>query len=473
MMRGAKFVTVVLWLGAWTAGWQLAPADEPVYFRCHHGLADDPARAIPAELDPASAQWKQTLPGGHSTPTIVGERIFVTGCEGNELQTVCLDRATGEVLWSQSQSVDALEKFHPEGSPAAATVAYQDGRVFSFFGSYGLLCYDLDGKPLWAKPMGPFRDEFGSASSPVLAQGMVFLCEDHDLDSYLIAISQATGETVWQTSREGFTRSYSTPVIWNAGGKPQLVVSGALELVDYDLATGEKLWSRDGFARIVNTTPTIAGDMLYVATWSPGGDADARIAMEPWDVALGMWDENRDGRLQNAELPAGEVRSRFFRIDLDGSDSLEQAEWDKYAQIFERAQNTMVALKADPTGGPPQLAWEYKRGLPYVASPLVYGDRVILVKDGGVVTVLNAQTGKLIKQARSRGSGNFYASPVVGGGKLLVASVGGVLTVFDAREPFAIEASFEFGDRLAATPVITDGKVYVRTERSLYCFGPG
>jgi len=448
----------------------LATADDPAYFRHDRGVAADDQRPLPNDLSKDKALWRTELPAGHSTPIVAGDRIFLTGHDDSGLLTICLDRASGKQLWRQAIGVETLEKFHPEGSPAAASVAVQNGRVFAFFGSMGLVCYDLDGKPLWSRKLGPFRDEFGSASSPILADGKVILCEDHDLDSYLLAVSQETGETVWQTPREGFTRSYATPVIWNVNGKPQLIVAGSLQLVGYDPADGRQLWSRDGFARIVNTSPTIADGKLFVATWSPGGDSDARIAMEPWDVALGMWDADKDGRLQNAEMPAGEVRSRFFRIDLDGSDSLEQAEWEKYAEIFERAQNTLVALEPGENGGTPSIAWEYGRGLPYVASPLVYRGQVVLVKDGGVMTVLDAVSGKLVKQARSRGEGNYYASPVAGDGKIYISSGGGTVTLFEAGPPLAIGESYDFGERIAATPVIDGNRLLVRTAAALYAF---
>jgi outer membrane protein assembly factor BamB len=444
--------------------------DEPAYFRHDRGVAANDSLPLPDDLSKDRARWRTELPAGHSTPIIAGERIFLTGHDDSGLLTICLDRASGQVLWRQAIGVDTLEKFHPEGSPAAASVAVQDGRVFSFFGSFGLACYDLDGKPLWSRKLGPFRDEFGSASSPILVDGKVILCEDHDLDSHLLAVSQETGETVWQTPREGFTRSYATPVVWNVNGKPQLVVAGSLQLVGYDLADGHQLWARDGFARIVNTSPTIADGKLFVATWSPGGDSDARIAMEPWDVALGMWDADKDGRLQNAELPAGEVRSRFYRIDLDSSNSLEKAEWQKYAEIFERAQNTLAVLEPAGDSQTPTIAWEYNRGLPYVASPLVYRGQVFLVKDGGVVTVLDAASGKLQKQARSRGEGNYYASPVAGDGKIYVSSGGGTVTIFQAGPPLAIGESYDFGERIAATPVIDGNRLLVRTAAALYAF---
>jgi outer membrane protein assembly factor BamB len=283
-------------------------------------------------------------------------------------------------------------------------------------------------------------------------------------------LRQDNGETVWETPREGFTRSYATPVVWDAGGRKELIVAGSLQLVSYDAETGQQLWARDGFARIVNTTPTPAGDVLYIATWSPGGDTDARIAMETWDAALGMWDASKDGLLQNAELPEGEVRSRFFRIDLSGDETLDKAEWEKYAAIFERAQNTMAALRP-AAGTPPSIVWEYKRGLPYVASPLVYRNQVVLVKDGGIVTVLDAADGSLLKQARSRGEGNYYASPVAADGKIYVSSGNGVVTVFRQGKKLEIIGSHDFQERIAATPMLADGRVYLRTAKGLYCFG--
>ena len=458
-------------------GWLIANASSTAfaqvetYFHRDAGLAADDSRPLPDSLDDDHLLWQAPLPSGHSTPIVVGDRLLVTAHEGNDLLTICLDRNDGHVLWKQAVGVDKLEKVHPEGSPAAASCASDGRRVYSFFGSYGLVCYDLAGTPVWTKKLGPFRDEFGAASSPILLDGKLIVNEDHDLDSFILALKADTGDVAWQTPRDGFTRSYATPVVWTVGSRPQIVVAGTLQLMAYDPADGRPLWSLDGFARIVNTTPTLADGLLYVCTWSPGGDSDARIGMEPWDTALAMWDKNQDRKLQNAELPAGEVRTRFFRIDLNGDQALDETEWGKYARLFELAENTLVALKPSSSGGPPEIVWQYRRGLPYVPSPLVYRGQVFLIKDGGVATVLDGATGKLVKQARGRGEGNHYASPVGGDGKIYTASGGGVVTVFAAGGKAQILSSRDFGERIAATPVLADGRVYLRTTKALYCFG--
>ncbi len=448
-----------------------ASAQEPNYFRRDHGRAAADDQPLPAELTDEHLVWKTELQEGHSTPLIVGERIYLTTRDGNDLSTVCLDRASGDVLWKQTVQADELERLHPEGSAASCTCANDGQRVYSFFGSYGLVAYTLDGDPVWTHRMGPFRDEFGSSSSPILVDGKLILCEDHDLDSFLIAIAAKSGKTVWKTPRDGFTRSYATPVVWKLDGRDQIVMAGALQLVAYDPSDGSPLWSRDGFARIVNPTPAAVDGALYVCTWSPGGDTDARIAMEPWSQAIAMWDKDGDGEIGKSEVPAGPVQTRFYRIDLNDSQSLDEAEWNKYARIFELAQNVLVALRPDEPGGQPEVVWEYRRGLSYVPSPLVYRGHVFLAKDGGIVTLLDAATGELVKQMRARGGGNCYASPAGGDNKIYTASKGGVVTVFALDDPLAIVSSRDFGERIFASPVLHDGWVYIRTDKALYAFG--
>ncbi len=123
---------------------------------------------LPERLDENTLVWKKTISSGHSTPSIHGDRIFLTTYREaeQELATVALDRETGNQLWKQVAPTTRIEPVHQVGSPPSATPACDGQRVYVFFGSYGLLCYDLEGNLVWSKPMEPFQDEFGSSSSP-------------------------------------------------------------------------------------------------------------------------------------------------------------------------------------------------------------------------------------------------------------------------------------------------------------------
>jgi outer membrane protein assembly factor BamB len=449
-----------------------AIATENTFFRAGGGVAAD-EQALPEHVDsPGLLRWKQPLASGHSTPCICGERIFVTTFEDGTLATEALDRNSGKSLWRQVAPAKEIEKFHQTSSPATSTPACDGERVYVFFGSYGLLCYDFGGKLVWQKPLGPFQDEFGSASSPVLCDGKLLLNEDHDKDSYLLALDAKTGQELWKTPRDGFTRSYSTPVIFESAGKKQVVVAGALQLAGYDLDDGQQLWTMSGLARIVNTTPVVAGGMLYVATWSPGGDTDARVAMEPWKTAVEQWDKNGDKRLAREEVNNPEVLDRFYRIDLNQDLGLDEAEWNKYARVFELARNSIMSIRLEQIDGKWQtkVVWDYAKGIPYVPSPLVYDGVVYLVKEG-IFTSFDAATGKVLKLGRLRGTGGYYGSPIAGDGKIYAVSERGVLNVVKAAGAWEMLSSYNLDERTMATPVIDDGRVYVRTEKHLFCFG--
>lgn len=475
MMRARWTKRTLSLMALVVASWCAAPgrSDEPTYFRGDQGRTSNDAQALPVQFDDAQQLlWRQSVAPGHSTPCVTKDSIYLTTYADDQLHTVALDRRTGRVKWSQRAPAEKIETFHPTGSPAASTPACDGERVYVVFGSYGILCYDLKGAQVWSKPLGPFQDEFGSASSPVLVDGRLLVNEDHDVNSFLLCVDAKSGRTLWKTSRDGFTRSYSTPVLVRREGRTQVIVAGALQLVSYDLETGKQLWSLDGLARIVNTTPASDGKSLFVATWSPGGDTDARVAMEPWDVAIKAWDKNKDGKLRRDEVDNKEVLDRFYRIDLNQDEGLDQAEWQKYARVFELARNSLMALKlSDSPQSAPEITWQYDKGLPYVASPLLYRGVLYMVKDGGIVTSLDPTTGKVLKQGRGRSPSSYYASPVAGDGKVYLLGERGVLTVLRASGDWEILSSHDFQERAVATPVIDDGQVLIRTEKSLYLFG--
>ncbi|HEX7448172.1 MAG TPA: PQQ-binding-like beta-propeller repeat protein [Pirellulales bacterium] len=449
----------------------VAFGEEISYFRYDGGVTDHDQQPLPDRLDDHSLAWRVPLASGHSTPCVSGDAMYLTAFENDELATVAIDRRTGKLLWRKVAPATRLEQYHSTSSPAAATPACDGQRVYVFFGSYGLLCYDLQGKLVWSKEMGPFQDEFGSASSPIIVDGKLIVSADHDVHSFLLAVDCQTGDEIWRAARDGFTRSYATPLVWEADGRKQLVVAGALQLVAYDLDNGEKLWWVNGLARIVNTTPAQGLGLLFVATWSPGGDTDARIAMPPWQTALESWDDNGDGLLSHDEAKDPDVLDRFYRIDLNQDGGLDEAEWNKYARVFELAENSLLAIRPSGSGDitGQAVVWQYRKGLPYVPSPLLYHERLYLVKNGGILTCLDAKTGRMQKQLRLSSSENYYASPVAGDGKVYVVSEPGVVNVLDAA---ACRVVFkrDFAERTMATPVLAEGRVYLRTEQALYCF---
>jgi outer membrane protein assembly factor BamB len=445
------------------------------YFRSDFGVVQD-SPPLPEDLSKdAKLIWRTELLPGHSTPCVVGDSIFVTTYQADikQLATVALDRASGKVKWRKPVKTESIEPVHVTGSPACASPASNGKQIFSFFGSYGLLCYDWDGNQLWDLPMGPFQDEFGAASSPILLDDKIILNQDHDINSFLMAIDQRTGKVLWKTPREQATRSYSTPLILNRDGKKRILVAGALQLAAYDPETGKKQWWFNGISRIVDNTPIIQDGIIYVATWTPGGDSESRISMEPFPEALQAFDKNGDSKISKDELPKDSpVLDRFFRIDLNQDGGLDSAEWARHAAVFEQAQNVAVALEPGSEGSldPRYVRWTHTRGLPTVPSSVVYDGVLTMVKDSGIITVLDCQSGKQLQQLRAAGQGNYYASLVAGDGKVYLVSEQGVLTVLQAGANPKVLSSHNFEERVMATPVIQDGRIYIRTEAAIYCY---
>jgi outer membrane protein assembly factor BamB len=244
-------------------------------------------------------------------------------------------------------------------------------------------------------------------------------------------------------------------------------------LAAYDPASGEKLWWYNGISRIVDSTPVVHNGMIYIATWTPGGDPGERITMEPFGEAIGKFDKNTDKMISQEELPKDSpVLDRFFRIDLNQNKQLEEDEWKRHAVVFERAQNVAVALEPGSRGAltPQYVRWTYTRGLPTVPSSVVFDGVLTMVKDSGIVTILDIADGKMLHQIRAEGRGNYYASLVAGDGKVYLTSESGVITILESGKSGKILSSHDFGERVMASPVISGGVIYVRTEAGLYAY---
>ena len=438
------------------------------------GRSSDHKR-LPEKIGPnTNVLWKTPLPPGHSSPIVVDDRIYLTAVRDKRLLTLALDRKDGYLLWERQAPARTLEAVHAIGSHAQSTPAADRTHVVSFFGSCGLFCYDRDGKLLWHRAMGPFKNDFGAGSSPILTGGRVLLCQDHDQDSFLMALDVQSGDTLWKTDRSEFLRGYCTPVVWETGGRKQVVVSGTLRVAGYDLDSGKEIWTVRGIARTICMTPVIGEDgCLYVAGWSAGGDPDAAIAVEPFDRVVQRLDKNGNGKLESNELASGPIAERFTQVDVDKDGSITRGEYERFRGLFREGKNVVLAIRGGGTGDltSSHVVWKNTRHVPFCASPLYLDGLIYTVKDGGFLASLDAHSGELVHRDRLPGSGNYYSSPVAGNGKIYLVNERGRLTVVQAGRGWRVLSSSDLAEDVYATPAIADGRIYVRTTGHLYCFG--
>jgi outer membrane protein assembly factor BamB len=452
----------------------LRAGDWPQFRGPNSGLAVGD-RKLPVQIGPEqNILWQTALPPGHSSPVLYGDRIYLTGVRGKALVVIALDQKSGALLWETQVPHKELEKIHSIGSYAQSTPVTDGNSVISFFGSSGLICHDRTGKLLWHLPMGPFKNDFGAASSPILVGGVVILNQDHDSDSFLMAVAKRTGKVLWRTDRSEFPVGYASPVIWEVEGRKQIVVAGTLRVVGYDFETGKELWTVAGMARVMNMTPTVGPDgTLYVAGWAAGADADDRFPVPGFDEMLAQYDADKNGTLELDELPTGPIKQRFSLIDRDKDGHITKVEYEGMRQIFLTAQNRLIAIKPGGHGDltKSNVLWTLTKHLPFVPSPLLYKQHLFLVKNGGIVSSVDSRTGRPIKQERVRGGGDYYSSPVGGDGKVYLFSQRGHANVISAEGQWQVLASSKFDEEIYATPAIVDGRIYVRTTGRLHCFG--
>ena len=441
-------------------------------FRGPDGSGVAETKGLPVEFGPAkSVGWKTVLPPGHSSPVIAGERIFVTGWEEDKLSTLALDRRSGKVLWRRDVPRERRGALHAHNTAATPTPVTDGDTVFVFFQDVGILAYSAEGRERWRLPLGPFRNVFGMAASPVLAGNTLVLVCDQDQGSHLLLIDKETGRIRHRVERT-YT-SYSTPLILEgAGPKPQAVVSGTMELVSYDVETGERLWWVSGMPAQPKASPVVArvGKRILVICNVLSIENLDKV-LPPFPRMAEMFDQNKDGKISRDELPA-EMRGTFPQIDLNGDEYYTKEEYAIIAEVA-RIPHTLLAVEPDGRGDiTAKVQWREKTGLPNVPTPLGYQGVLYLVKEGGIVTSLDPATGRIFKRERLTGAiGTYYSSPVAGDGKIYAASIEGQVAVLKAGEQWELAAVNNFDEPIFATPAIADGRLYVRTRSALYCLG--
>jgi outer membrane protein assembly factor BamB len=393
----------------------------------------------------------------------------VTGFGKGKLESICIDRRDGKVLWRQTAPAVRIERVNGLNSPATPTPVADGERVYVYFGSYGLIAYDHEGREQWRKPLPILNVRHGTGTSPILAGGRLVVNGDQeDMKSFLIAVDPRNGETIWRIPRPACFSSHTTPVYWRRQGAEEVIVAGSIRLVAYDLKDGSERWSCRGLEAIsICPTPVIGDGIAFAMSYS------MEQKLETFDELLGKLDKNGDGKVSWNESPRI-IRDVFSIIDLNRDGLLAREEWDANFAIFKQAENGLFAVGApergDVTGT--HVLWKEKRGMPEASSPLYYRGRVFIVKDGGLASCFDAKTGRALYVTKRVGAeGQYFASPVAADGKVYIASRTGVVSVIEAGDSLNVLARNDLGEAITATPAIVDNKLYVRTAENLYAFG--
>jgi outer membrane protein assembly factor BamB len=438
------------------------------------GVAD--GQKPPVEFGPdKNVKWKSAAPGGLSSPIIAGDKLVITAFENEKLYTIAYKLKDGAESWRTEAPAKKLEGFHKtEGSPATSTPATDGKRIVSYFGSCGLLCYDLSGKELWKfeMPTVTTGGDFGSGVSPIIADGEVVLVRDETKESKIIALDAATGSRKWEQKRLPAT-SYCTPVVWSTPNGQQVVAAGHARMVGYDLKTGAEKWFFNGMPSGCIPSPVVADGTLFFAGGGGGAD-DKDFQMPSFDSMLKNLDKDGDGVLSREE--ADQAMQGFFdNQDSNHDGKITRDEWDAILKFMSEGKNSAFALKTGGTGDitTSHVLWKKTKGLPWITSAILYHGQYIMVKDGGIVTAYDAKTGDQVYQERVAAGGQYYASPIAANGHIYFTSLqDGTVTVLKAGSAKAevVATNPKLGERTAATPAIADNTLFVRTASHLYAF---
>jgi len=350
-----------------------------------------------------SMKWKTAIPGsGYSSPIVWGDRVFLTTCREAEQERVllCLDRRDGRILWDRVVITAPLEKKHKLNSHASSTPATDGTRVYvSFLANERMqvAAYDFDGNKLWQVSPGEFRSMHGFCSPPVLYKDLVILNGDQDHpDAFLVALDRTSGAERWRAPRPGI-RSYCPPLIVEAAGKMQLVLSGAQTVASYDPDTGKQLWMLDGPTEQFVASFVYADGLFFMTSGYPQFHM---LAIRP----------DGTGNVTGSHIAwrhthgAGYVPSPVA--------------WGHY--FFNVKDDGLASCLETKTGARP---WTKRLGPHHSASPVAADGYLYFTDDEGVTYVLKAGP-NFEAVARNPLGEHCYASPAISHGNLFIRTTG-------------------------------------------------
>jgi outer membrane protein assembly factor BamB len=408
------------------------------------GVAD--GKTTPTNWNVEKSQnilWKAPIPGfSHSSPIVWGNRVFVITAMSSDpkigfnakdrgidladdavkhtWRIYCLDKKTGQVLWSQTayEGIPRARR-HVKATQANSTPVTDGRYVVALFGSEGLDCYDLNGKLIWKKDLGILNpglwddpnSSWGHSSSPIIYKDLVIVQADGHKQSFIAAFDLKDGRQVWRVERGEIT-SWTTPTINTESKRAELIANGGRFIRGYDPLTGKELWRfADGNTEVKMQAPLVANGLIYITGGYPPGRA--MYAFKP-------------GATGDISLKPDQETNEF-------------------------------------------IAWKLTKGSPYTPTPIIYGDQLYVMADSGVLSAYDAKTGATIYQQRLPSS--FSSSPIAANGKLYLSSEDGDVFVVRAGPKYELLATNAMGQPLMATPAISDGLLILRTKDFVYAVG--
>jgi outer membrane protein assembly factor BamB len=396
--------------------------------------------------DTRNVLWRCGLPGrGWSSPVVWGNRVFVTTVinlgkseepkkglyfGGNrskprttehEWKVYCLDLKTGDVVWQQLVKKGVPQTgLHLKNSFASETPVTDGEHLYVYFGNVGVFCFTLDGKEVWSKKFEPQETRYGwgTAASPVLYKDRLYIVNDNDDESYLLALDKKTGEQVWRTVRDEKS-NWATPYVWENKLRTEIITPGTGKFRSYDL-DGKLLYEFGGGSSITIATPYSKFGLLYVSS----------------------------GYVADRKKP-------LFAIRPGASGD--------------------ISLTGDQTSNE-YIAWCHKRAAPYNPTTLVYGDFLYVLLDRGILACYDAQSGKQVYDRQRLPNGRaFTSSPWAYNGKIFCLNEYGETFVVQAGPEFKLLHTNSLGEdeMCMATPAMAGDKLIIRSEDRVYCLQEG
>ena len=369
-----------------------------------------------------NVQWRLPLPGeAASTPVVWEDKIFLTSADGNALVLMCIS-TEGEELWKRTIAHGNQVVRRGEGNSAAPSPTTDGEHVWAFFGTGDLVCYDFQGNEVWhtniAERYGRFNLYFVMASTPLLDKDRLYMHLIHSNAWLVLALDKMTGAEIWKHQRdsdatEECEHAYTSPILYRDAEREYLVVHGADYVTAHSLEDGSEIWR--------------CGDLNPKASYN----YSLRFVASP--VAT-------EGLIVVPSAKNGPV----VGIDPAAQGDVTNSKWQR---------------------------WKLRQGTPDVPSPVIHDGLVYLCRENGDLICLDAETGEQLYRERTHRH-RHRASPVYANGYIYLTSRDGVITVVKAGHEFEIVASNAMGEAIAASPVITDETLYLRSYQALYAIGP-